>query len=139
MRLELFHGKCEESSFLSLVCNAGQSNSRGLDLASGAKEGHEDAILLSGRQQQFPAVSSLRFTSTARLPPEQQLFLPARAVEKMKAHCQKFGGITVICAFPRREEGLSLLTAPTKRQVFSLRFACAFSIVTRMAKPPEDS
>lgn len=45
-------------------------------------------------------------TSTTHLLPEQQLLLPAGVVEKMKAHSQKFGEITVICAFFQEEEGL---------------------------------
>lgn len=63
-------------------------------------------------------------------------------LKKMK----KLGEITDICAFSRREEGLSLLTAPTKSQIFcpKVRYlvpekACAFSVVTRMAKSLEDS
>lgn len=104
VRLKLFHGKCKESSFPSLVWNAGQSNSRGLDLASGAKEGHQDAILLSGRQQQLPAVSSLHFTSTTHLLPEQQLFLPARAAEKNE---EIRGNYRYLCFF---QEGRGLVS-----------------------------
>lgn len=69
VRLRLFHGKCRESSFLSLICNAGQSHSRGEDLASGAKEGQQDAMLLSGSQEQFPAVPSLHFNKHHPSPP----------------------------------------------------------------------
>lgn len=49
----------------------------------------------------------------------------------MKTHCQKFCEITVICAFSRKEEGLSLLTAPTKSHVFSLKVVYTLAIVNR--------